>query len=233
MNQKHFIVKFATGIGVVIFVLVCIYFLQERYAEQQIKQRIELKIQEEKHEKERLINLKKENQRKDSVYKYIQAAMRLQKSSPEKALLKINSAYAFIPQGDEITSLKKIKEDIILKKITTLINRGQYQAALQPLNGFIQENNGNNQMLYYRALCYSKTGMIKEAANDLTFLMRNNFVPAKKLYNKINPVRKKLIGYVTRCCDGTTSSARGRGACSWHGGVCNWNDPIYEEYRKY
>jgi hypothetical protein len=24
------------------------------------------------------------------------------------------------------------------------------------------------------------------------------------------------------CCDGIRSNATGRGACSWHGGVCNW-----------
>ena len=60
----------------------------------------------------------------------------------------------------------------------------------------------------------------------------NNF-QGKKLYNRYNPIRRTIIGYVTRCCDGTSSGASGRGACSHHGGVCNWNDPIYNESRKY
>lgn len=65
---------------------ICMYLLfTKRYTERQIRQRIERKIQEEKNEKERLINLERENQRKDSVHKYIQAAMRLQKFNPEKA----------------------------------------------------------------------------------------------------------------------------------------------------
>lgn len=34
----------------------------------------------------------------------------------------------------------------------------------------------------------------------------------------------------SRCCDGTTSSATGRGACSHHGGVCRIENVPYKEY---
>lgn len=34
----------------------------------------------------------------------------------------------------------------------------------------------------------------------------------------------------SRCCDGTTSSALGRGACSHHGGVCKLENVPYKEY---
>lgn len=39
----------------------------------------------------------------------------------------------------------------------------------------------------------------------------------------------KVIGYCTRCMDGTfsPSCATGRGACSHHGGVAQWNAPRY------
>lgn len=63
--------------------------------------------------------------------------------------------------------------------------------------------------------------------------MKMGSTEAEKSYNKFNPLRKKVISYTTRCCDGTSSSSKGRGTCSHHGGVCNWNEPIYEEYRQY
>jgi hypothetical protein len=31
-----------------------------------------------------------------------------------------------------------------------------------------------------------------------------------------------MVRVGARCSDGTTSSATGRGACSWHGGVAEW-----------
>jgi hypothetical protein len=32
----------------------------------------------------------------------------------------------------------------------------------------------------------------------------------------------ELVRVGATCCDGTSSNATGRGACSWHGGVCTW-----------
>ena len=56
----------------------------------------------------------------------------------------------------------------------------------------------------------------------------------EKLYNKLNPIKRRVLYYQTMCCDGTASpsNAKGRGACSHHGGVCDWNKPIYQEYRE-
>ncbi|MCA9332132.1 hypothetical protein KC968_04310 [Candidatus Saccharibacteria bacterium] len=43
------------------------------------------------------------------------------------------------------------------------------------------------------------------------------------------PEKRELIGYCTVCSDGTfsPSCAVGRGACSWHGGVAQYNVPRY------
>lgn len=40
--------------------------------------------------------------------------------------------------------------------------------------------------------------------------------------------KEEITGYCTLCNDGTysPSCATGRGACSWHGGVAQWNAPI-------
>ena len=83
---------------------------------------------------------------------------------------------------------------------------------------------------YQIALCYVA---ISDKSQAVAHLRMCNTEYANQLYEKINPVKKRIIGYVTLCCDGTTSNSRGRGACSRHGGVCNWNHPIYEEYREY
>src|SRR5690606_41486298 len=91
----------------------------------------------------------------------------------------------------------------------------------------------NDELLYSRALCYSKSGQTADAVRDCRKAMKLGNKEANKLHEKINPIKKRIAYYVTRCCDGTTSNAKGRGACSHHGGVCNWNEPVYEEYRKY
>jgi hypothetical protein len=41
--------------------------------------------------------------------------------------------------------------------------------------------------------------------------------------------RKEVTSYCTLCDDGTysPSCATGRGACSYHGGVAQWNAPVY------
>ena len=43
-----------------------------------------------------------------------------------------------------------------------------------------------------------------------------------------------ITGYCTLCNDGTYSPtcATGRGACSHHGGVAQWNAPVYSEVAK-
>lgn len=45
----------------------------------------------------------------------------------------------------------------------------------------------------------------------------------------VTTYEKEASGYCTLCNDGTysPSCATGRGACSWHGGVAQWNAPRY------
>lgn len=86
---------------------------------------------------------------------------------------------------------------------------------------------------YNRAVCLQKTGKKGEAVADLKQAMELGNTSAKKLHEQLNPLKRRIVSYVTRCCDGTSSNAKGRGACSHHGGVCNWNDPVYQEYRDY
>lgn len=55
-------------------------------------------------------------------------------------------------------------------------------------------------------------------------------VPEKTHTETVTTYQEKITGYCTLCNDGTfsPSCATGRGACSWHGGVAQWNAPVSE-----
>jgi tetratricopeptide (TPR) repeat protein len=108
----------------------------------------------------------------------------------------------------------------------------QYRLAIQEYDWLSPLD---EEQLYQRALCYQQLGEKGKAMADLHKASEAGYKPATKLYDKLNPLVRKLMYYQTVCCDGSysPSNAKGRGACSHHGGVCNWNYPIYETYRKY
>ena len=116
-----------------------------------------------------------------------------------------------------------------------LLKRGKYKEAIPRLDEVIAGEPANDEARCQRALCYSKTGRMPEAVGELKLAMEHGSAEAEKLHEKINPLRKRISYYLTRCCDGTASpsNAKGSGACSHHGGVCDWNEPVYEEYRQY
>lgn len=123
--------------------------------------------------------------------------------------------------------------DNMRSKALELVKEGKSEKALLLLDTLLSKDSSSAELLYNRAFCYSKTGKIKEAVADCIKSANMGNKEAEALYNNINPVIKKVIGYTTLCCDGSTSDNRGRGACARHGGVCDWNKPIYEEIRKY
>ena len=55
-------------------------------------------------------------------------------------------------------------------------------------------------------------------------------IPAKTHTETITTYREEVADYCTLCVDGTysPSCATGRGACSHHGGVAQWNSPRYK-----
>lgn len=124
-------------------------------------------------------------------------------------------------------------DGVVRQRLKDLVARGQYQVAIPQLTDLITRDPDNADLLYTRALCYSHTGNIADAVHDCNIATGLGDKRATQLNDKINPVVKHITGYCTQCCDGSISYARGRGACSHHGGVCNWNSPVYEESRKY
>ncbi|HRN96832.1 MAG TPA: hypothetical protein PLZ58_00050 [Candidatus Saccharibacteria bacterium] len=59
-------------------------------------------------------------------------------------------------------------------------------------------------------------------------------VPEKSHTETVTTYEKEVVGYCTLCNDGTysPSCATGRGACSHHGGVAQWNAPRYSSVPK-
>lgn len=187
----------------------------------------------EKDENFKREQLQKSRQYKDSLVHYLNLIKVFKNENNYKeALEKINQAKLFTSSSDtkiliqEANSIKTLQAEALFKK-------RKYKDAIAIYSSLIASNNFNFNYQYKRALCYSKLGKIKDAIKDLKSAVESNDKTAQQLYNKINPLKKRVAYYITRCCDGSTSNATGKGACSHHGGVCDWKEPVYETYREY
>ncbi|MGJ7032814.1 tetratricopeptide repeat protein [Niabella hirudinis] len=194
----------------------------------------EEKLTTEKKATEEAIAAEQDRQRIDSITFYVQQSNQLkEKHKIDDAEKKLKRALSFVNTQEERSSIARQQIAITTIRTEDLIKAGKYKAALPKIDSLLNSDPQNSDLRYNRALCYAKTGKISEAVSDLMPLIQAGNINAEKLHNKVNPIRKRITGYITLCRDGTTSNARGRGACSWHGGVKDWNYPIYEEYRKY
>ena len=200
--------------------------------------KIEVAVLQAQLEKQKAVDLAvaKEHQRQDdSVQLFLTEARLLEKTGKlEQAMGKVELAASFAQTDSAKSTLSNVRSYLEKKWIIALVKQGKYEAALPQLATLMEaDSSGDKDLHYYRAVCYSKNGQIQEAVNDLKPLLTNGNKAADRLYDQINPITRRVIGHVTRCNDGSTSQATGRGACSHHGGVANWDDPIYEESRKY
>lgn len=71
------------------------------------------------------------------------------------------------------------------------------------------------------------SGCTLEGANYKTYVY-HPAVAEKTHSESVTTYQEKVTGYCTLCSDGSysPSCATGRGACSHHGGVAQWNAPI-------
>lgn len=208
--------------------------LSSHYIDIDKQEAYQQKLLDEKVAKEKAIAEQKEQQRKDSLTFYLQQSHQLsQNHKIDEANKQLQFALGFASTQTDKNQIEKEKIGIASIKTFDLVNAGKYQAALPELNTLLQSDPTNSDLIYNRAVCYSKTGKIQEAVTDLKPLVQAGNSEAVKLHDKINPIKKRITGYHRQCCDGTISYSDGRGTCSGHGGVCNWNVPEYEEYRKY
>ena len=82
-----------------------------------------------------------------------------------------------------------------------------------------------------KPICNGKTvttDCTVDGVNYTTYVY-HDAVAEKSHVETVTTYQKKVVGYCTLCNDGTysPSCATGRGACSYHGGVQEWNAPEY------
>lgn len=204
------------------------------YNEVDKKEAYALKVKAEYAEKIKEEHQRKEKIRNDSLIFYIDASSQLTKiHKTDEAVKQLKKAISFAALPEDNVKIVSEKNNILRIKAFDLIKSERYKLALSILDTLVIKDQNNSNLYYNRAICYNKTGKIREAVYDCRQAIKLGNSAADKLYNKINPIKRRIAYYVTRCCDGTTSGSTGRGTCSHHGGVCDWNEPVYEEYRKY
>jgi tetratricopeptide (TPR) repeat protein len=179
--------------------------------------------------KEKEDEIAKENLEKarlDSINYYLNtSADFLNQKKNDIAILYLDSALTISEYNE--------KDSILSKRSMLLYEERRFDVAIEDFTTLINSEVNKSINLYKRALCFIGLRKTQEAVDDLKIAISIGNVQAEELHEKINPLKRRIAYYVTRCCDGSTSNATGRGACSRHGGVCNWNEPVYEEYRKY
>jgi tetratricopeptide (TPR) repeat protein len=163
------------------------------------------------------------------------------------SLKNINNSNFNLSQLDSIwkgvKSKKKFKKEFeivsknlynrILNNAQVYINEGNYNNAIDYLNYLVENNLGNQEVYFLLASSYLAISSKSDAIINFKKSADLGNSKAAEFYEKLNPLKKKLSGYVTLCCDGSYSYSNGRGSCSWHGGVCQWDYPIYENFREY
>lgn len=174
---------------------------------------------------------RREALRLDSLRIYLaQADASLKKGAYAKSVRLYNQSARFAT-ANESEEQRRLHEGLA----TGYVRTKAYRAAIEQYDELARQGSLTGEQTYQRALCYQQAGRKSEALSDLFRASEAGYKPATRLYDKQNPLLRKLLYYQTVCCDGSDSpsNAKGRGACSHHGGVCNWNKLIYETYRKY
>src|SRR5258708_7150966 len=228
----RFRTKTKTIFGVTVFIcavpLIVYYGAIDRAAYAQTQ----LKAAREKEEKQAAAA--REQQRNDSLIFYLQATdLQRQGDKIAGASAQLQRAAAFATTPSDKDHIAKEEDFISILRINDMIASGRYKKAIPELNILIAHIPDNADLFFNRAFCYSRTGHMEEAVHDCKSAADLGNKEAEQLNDKINPVMKRVSGYMTQCCDGSYSDAKGREACSHHGGVCNCNSPTDEQYRKY
>lgn len=155
------------------------------------------------------------------------------KATPDSGLRVLARTDGLVKTEAEKDSVNVIFQDLQLQLVQKGLANKNYQGALAAVQKLLDGGSRRPELWFYRARCYIGLKNVQLAVSDLDSARALSYKPAERLYDQVNPLKRHITGYTTICNDGSTSSATGRGACSWHGGVAEWNHPIYETYRKY
>ena len=188
----------------------------------------------EKAEQERIAK-EKEQQRLDSLSFHMNLAqIRIDERKLMDAVHEYELAWPFMDSETKGVVGYKVANILFANKLYEKALKYYWYAKYNPAQ--------LDTLQYNKALCLVKTGDLTSAVSALRMSSeRSPRVVA--LFNKINPVKnrityvdkpvqKKRIAYYTILCgDGSYShSSSRRGTCSRHGGVADWQHPVYENY---
>lgn len=174
-----------------------------------------------------------DKQKKDSFRNYLNNIRTLIANHSLKEALTQTEKAEYVADHSGLLLIISEKKVIYEQLVKDYLKSKDYKNAISALTYLTENYPDESRFFYKRAVCYIKLKNTKTAVKDLKRAILLGNPEAVKLHNKINPIRKRVAYYITRCCDGSISAAKGSGACSHHGGVCDWKEPVYEEYRKY
>lgn len=101
------------------------------------------------------------------------------------------------------------------------------------LNYNIESNISEKSVLEEKRICdgYNVTSDCIYDGIEYSKYIYHEEVPEKTHVETKTTYTNEIVGYCTMCNDGTRSPScsTGRGTCSHHGGVRQWNAPIYRE----
>ncbi|MEZ4901773.1 MAG: tetratricopeptide repeat protein [Spirosomataceae bacterium] len=145
----------------------------------------------------------------DSLEDYLNLAeVALKKGSYAKAITLYKHS-ARLATANEPSEQQRLHDGLAISYFRTK----DYQSAI---GHYAALGSLNNEQMYQRALCYLRLGRKSEALSDLFRASEAGNKSAAQMYEKENPLIKKILYYQTVCCDGgySPSNAKGRGACS-------------------
>lgn len=210
--------------------LVCCLPLFPYYIAQDAENEREAALQEKRMEEKRADSLRLDAIRIDSLQLWLTKS---KSASPAESLLDLKVALKFAVLDHEKSALDSQVRASTFRLSSQMIRTGQYRQGLATVQQYLSDHAVTPELWYSRAQCYVRLDSVKLAVDDLDSARNRGYHPAAKLYEVVNPLRRHIAYRITLCNDGSTSGATGRGVCSWHGGVAEWNHPVYETSRKY
>jgi len=108
------------------------------------------------------------------------------------------------------------------------INRKKYNQSITNFKKAIKLSPENETYIYNLGIAYLNKDSKSNAKTQFKKAMDLGSKDACRKYRELTAITK--YNKKSRCCDGSTSSAMGRGACSHHGGVCGYVNIPYKKY---
>ena len=135
--------------------------------------------------------------------------------------------------------------ELVKKRVTWVgVLTGCFFASIIILTGVFAQNksaeesvgegNGENKIIL---TCDGDKITKNCELNGIEYLIYKYYPAVEAVYRTetIKTYKKEIVGYCTLCRNGKYSPtcATGRGACSHHGGVAQWNAPVYRDVPHY